>query len=221
MPTALADRPTTEPASVFDLPDVAPKRLEASDAGMRMTTAEYDAVETWDESYRFELSDGVLLVSPAPRVGERGPNQRLFALLDAYASTDAGRALDYTINEHDIEIPNGRRRADRVIWCGLGRMPNFKKDVPTIAIEFVSKDRRDHHRDFVEKRREYLRVGVREYWIVDRFRRTLSVCTSPEGDAGRKLFLAGETYRTPLLPGFELPFAVLLAEADRVEPADN
>ncbi|MEM1062291.1 MAG: Uma2 family endonuclease, partial [Planctomycetota bacterium] len=124
--------------------------------------------------------------------------------------------LDHTtVAEQDIKTSSGVRRGDRVVWCGLGRTPKLA-DVPTIAVEIVSKDKRDRHRDFVEKRREYLQAGVREYWIFDPFRRTLTVCTTAEGDAGRKVVKATGTYRTALLPGFELSIAELLAEADAV-----
>ena len=55
-------------------------------------------------------------------------------------------------------------------------------------------------------------AGVEEYWIIDRFRRTLTVyrAVAPE-------LIVPETkdYRTRLLPGFVLPLARILAVADR------
>ena len=65
--------------------------------------------------------------------------------------------------------------------------------------------------DDTEKRREYAAVGVREYWVIDRFRRTMTVYT---GD-GEQVVSEQESYSTPLLPGFELPLARLFAVADR------
>ncbi|MEM1063067.1 MAG: hypothetical protein AAGJ97_12135 [Planctomycetota bacterium] len=44
----------TSTASVFD-PVPAPTHLDVSSAGLRMTPAEYDAIESWDRSFRFEL----------------------------------------------------------------------------------------------------------------------------------------------------------------------
>ncbi|MEM7811073.1 MAG: Uma2 family endonuclease [Planctomycetota bacterium] len=79
----------------------------------------------------------------------------------------------------------------------------------------------DRHRDFVEKRSEYLKLGVREYWVIDRFRRTLTVCTTPDGEAGKRVVKADGTYRTDLLPGFELVLADVLAEADEFEPPET
>ena len=58
-------------------------------------------------------------------------------------------------------------------------------------------------------------AGVAEYWIIDRFRRTLTVVRpGPEGPQDQVVTEA-ETYAPPLLPGFELPLARLLAVADR------
>ena len=62
-----------------------------------------------------------------------------------------------------------------MIWTGLGRTPNVRKDRPTIAVEFVSAGKRSVQRDYVQKRDEYLVAGLQEYWIIDRFRRRMTV----------------------------------------------
>ena len=56
-----------------------------------------------------------------------------------------------------------------MIWAGLGRLPNLRQDIPTIAVEFVSAGRRNRERDYVDKRREYMEAGVVEYWIIENF----------------------------------------------------
>ena len=63
-----------------------------------------------------------------------------------------------------------------------------------------------------EKRGEYLAAGVREYWIIGRFARTLTACRSDSPDV---VIPHDGTYQTRLLPGFDLPLARLLAVADR------
>jgi hypothetical protein len=58
-------------------------------------------------------------------------------------------------------------------------------------------------------------LGVVEYWIIDRFTRQMTVCrNAPEG-LSELVVAEQDTYQTPLLPGFELPLARLLAVADR------
>jgi Uma2 family endonuclease len=79
-------------------------------------------------------------------------------------------------------------------------------------VEFVSRSRRDVRRDYIQKRTEYVQAGVREYWVIDRFRRKMSVFRAD----GSTLELAeAETYRPPLMPGFDLPLPKLFAAADR------
>jgi Uma2 family endonuclease len=189
----------------------APVRLGLGSNGMRMTLAEFDAVTEWDEAYRYELLHGVVIVSPAPDIGERSPNDEFGFLLRTYRRT-AGSTIDDTVPEHDVVTSSGKRRADRVIWAGLGRVPRPKVDVPTIVVEFVSRSTRDRHRDFVEKRAEYAELGVAEYWVVDRFDRSLTVCLA---DGTETVVPEEGVYETDLLPGFELPLATLLEAADR------
>jgi Uma2 family endonuclease len=186
--------------------------------GTLMTPEEFDAVEDYDDNYVYELIHGVLVVNPIPLEAEVGPNEYLGHLLLAYWERDVqNSALDATLPERYIRTKDSRRRADRLIWAGLGRLPDWKKDLPSIAVEFVSWARRDRLRDYEEKRREYMELGIGEYWIIDRFRRIMTVVRNrPKGPQVR-IIHEQETYSTPLLPGFELPLARLLEIADRFD----
>ena len=53
-----------------------------------------------------------------------------------------------------------------------------------------------------------------EYWIIDRFRRTMTVYRNPPRTPGEQVVAENEVCRTDLLPGFELPLAQILAVAD-------
>jgi Uma2 family endonuclease len=191
-------------------------RLGRRSNGMLMTPEEFDAVTNYDDCYRYELIHGVLIVSPLPLEAEASPNDELGRLLRNYqADHPQGSALDETLPERYIPTEGSRRRADRVIWAGLGRLPDPEVDVATIAIEFVSSGRRSQSRDYEEKRREYKAVGVKEYWIIDRFQRTMTVYRNVPGKPAEEVVPEHGVYRTDLLPGFEAPLARLLALADR------
>jgi Uma2 family endonuclease len=145
-------------------------------AGTLMTPEEFDAAEECDDAYVYELIHGVLVVAPPPLEAERGPNDELGFLLRLYRHGHGrGASLDDTLPEQYVRTRDSRRRADRVIWAGLGRQPDPRRDTPTIVVEFVSAGKRSRRRDYLEKRREYLAAGVAEYWIIDRFRRVLTV----------------------------------------------
>jgi Uma2 family endonuclease len=184
---------------------------------MPMTPEEFDAIppEDWDDRFNYELIRGVLVVSRLPSVAESDPHEELGRLLRNYqVDHPQGSALDKTLPERYIYSGDHRRRADRLIWAGLGRVPDIVTDLPTIAVEFVSKDKRDWLRDYVEKRAEYLALGIAEYWVIDRFRRTMTVYRKPPAEPAEQIIDATGVYQTPLLPGFELPLARLLNVAD-------
>ncbi len=190
-------------------------RLGRHSNGMLMTPEEFDAATDFDELFSYELIHGVLIVSPPPGESERDPNDELGNLLRVYKSGhQAGSALDKTLPEQQVRLADSRRRADRVIWAGLGRVPNPQTDVPAIVVEFVSRRHRDWVRDYEEKRREYLAIGVLEYWVIDRFRRIMTVCRGRPGEPAEQIIKENEIYRTTLLTGFELPLARLLKVAD-------
>ena len=193
-------------------------RLDGTSNGMIMSPEEFDAVTDYDDQYSYELIRGVVIVNPIPGEAEGDPNEELGHLLRSYGeSHPQGSFLDITLSERYIRTQDSRRRADRVIWAGLGRRPDPTRDVPTIVVEFVSKRSRDRRRDYVEKRREYLAIGVSEYWIIDRFPRTMTVYRKPEDEL---VIPEEDVYRTDRLPGFELPLARLLAVADRWRDLD-
>jgi Uma2 family endonuclease len=182
--------------------------------GMSLNPWEFDVAE-FEPGWRYELVNGVLIVNPPPSVKERDPNEELGRWLRNYQeSHPQGTALDFTVSEQTVHIGRHRRRVDRAIWAGLGRLPE-EDETPTIAVEFVSEGRRSRRRDYQIKRDEYRSAGVREYWIIDRFERCLTVYRFTRGKVTTKAITERQTYTTPLLPGFELSLAALLALMDR------
>lgn len=193
-------------------------RLDRYSSGITMTPAEFDTVENYDRRYRYELIKGVVIVSPIESIIQASPNEELGYLLRYYKyHHPQGGALNDSLPNRYIRLPNTRRLADRVIWAGLERVPDEDLDSPTIAAEFVSRRKRDHIRDYEEKRREYPAAGVKEYWIIDPFKRILTVCSKKRGKIVDRVFQEDEVYRTELLPGFELPLRRLLDLAEAYE----
>ena len=182
--------------------------------GMLISPWEYDTAE-FEPGWRYELVYGVLIVNPAPLLAERDPNEELGHWLRTYQESHPdGSFLDFTVSEQTVHIGSHRRRVDRAIWAGLGRLP-AKDETPTIAVEFVSAGRRNQQRDYKIKREEYRTAGMKEYWVVDRFKQTLTVYHFSRGKITESSYSRDQIYATPRLPGFELPLATLLELADR------
>ncbi len=192
-------------------------QLGLRSSGVLMTTEEFDALpdKVFNRRLRYELINGVFIVTPPPGNGEIDPNDELGHLIWYFKEFDPrGSVVDKVLSEQTIYATPNRRRADRAIWLGLGRVPDVENDIPAIVVEFVSAKKRDHKRDYEEKKAEYLAIGVREYWIIDRFQRIMTVHRNlPEGVASL-VVQETETYQTDLLPGFVLPLSRILAKAD-------
>jgi Uma2 family endonuclease len=204
MPTVTLKRPRLRASHLEIGPD---------SAGILLKPAEFDRAE-FVEGWRYELINGVLVVSPIPLEAERDPNEELGYWLRHYQETHPeGNILDKTLSEHTVVTGENRRRVDRILWIGLGRLPT-SEDVASILVEFVSKGKRSWRRDYVEKRDEYMALGVKEYWIIDRFERTLTVYTRQGKRIKTRVVGETDTYTTPLLPGFQLPLGRLLGLAD-------
>lgn len=207
---------TTEPRSVAApsrmLPEQSPLFLGPHCNGMLLDPWEFDAADG-EPGYRYELIRGILIVNPPPLEESRDANQWLGHLLLCYGEAEAGKALDATLDEQTVHVGSHRRQVDRAIWCGLGRKPR-RREVPTICVEFVSAGMRNRTRDYLDKRNEYAIVGCRETWIIDRFSRQMTAVRYDKESAAEIVIGAEQTYETPLLPGFKLPLAALLARCD-------
>lgn len=192
-------------------------RLSLGTAGVLMTPAEFDAVTDWDEDYNYELIHGVLIVTPFAGPSELFPNDLLGHRLREYQERNGESSpMLATVFEYYVTTGESRRRADRVIWTKIGALGSDPaKTFPTIVIEFVSAGKAAWRRDHIEKRDEYLASGALEYWVFDRFARTMTVYSKREGTDAEKVVKERETYSTELLPGFEVRLSELLAAADQ------
>lgn len=194
-----------------------PLLLDANSNGLLMSREEFEAIteDDCDPRFRYELLNGVVIVSPPPSDAESDPNDELGHLLRAYQEKPEGKCLDKTLFEREVLTSVGIRRVDRAIWIGFGRPISSKVDLPTILVEFVSPGKKAWRRDYEQKRDEYLERGCKEYWVIDRFRRTMTVYFQPPAEPKERVVAESEIYTTPLLPGFELPLARLLKLADQ------
>ncbi|HEY3242395.1 MAG TPA: Uma2 family endonuclease [Phycisphaerae bacterium] len=186
------------------------------DAGKPMSLDEFARVEG-RPGHLYELSRGVIVVVDVPDVYHERVKGVIRDALVLYRVAHPGCInLMAEGSGYALRLPGmqSERHPDWAIYLNpppvdVPQPWNFW--IPEIVIEIVSEG--GEERDYVEKREDYLRAGVRLYWIVDPQQRTAMALTR-RGDLWQEQRV-GEpaTLATPLLPGFELRlqdvFAVL------------
>jgi hypothetical protein len=184
--------------------------------GTLMTPEEFDHATDWDPEFSYELINGVLIVTPSPSPGERGPNDLLaHLLLEIPRRTSEGGALNATLPEHTLSVGDNRRRADRVIWCGFNRNVDMSIDVSEHCDRNGFRHPPEPQAGLPGETPGIpgdRRAGILDHGPVRAARRGHSV-----GRKGRVSVLAHRVRHAhnPLLPGFELALSRWLAEADR------
>ena len=130
-----------------------------------------------DDGNRYELVDGELLVSPAPRLIHQAGVLGLFRLVDPYVS--GNRVGMLMLSPADLDLRSGQlvqpdlfvvraiadRRPARWEECGI----------PILVAEVLSASTARYDR--ITKRRRYQRSGVPIYWVVDVDARLVEVWT--------------------------------------------
>jgi Uma2 family endonuclease len=130
-----------------------------------------------------------------------------------YGSRVAFRLGENQAPEPDVAV----MRTERLHLVHQG----YVEGPPDLAIEIVSPESRE--RDYVEKREQYRRAGVPEYWIVDEMEQRVTLLKRTASGAYREVRPRKGILHSEVLPGFWLrpewlwqqplpPKATILAE---------
>jgi Uma2 family endonuclease len=124
-----------------------------------------DLANTPDDRQRYELLDGVLVVTPSPALLHQIVSARLHERLREYFRADGGGVVfaaptDVLLSDHDVLVP------DLVVVTNHSLMTaRAVEGPPTIAVEILSPSNVRYDR--VRKAERYAAFGVPHYWIVD------------------------------------------------------
>jgi Uma2 family endonuclease len=145
-------------------------------AAPRYTIADLDRFP--DDGNRYELLDGVLLVTPAPAlIHQRVANRLQFRLTAALEAP----GLAHVVGPGAIISPPGTQlQPDLLVYPARYRVDAEWGDVDEhwLAIEILSRSSRMYDREF--KRDAYFALGVRQVWLVDWRDRSVEVCSGRE-----------------------------------------
>jgi Uma2 family endonuclease len=126
-----------------------------------------------DDGQRYELVEGMLLVTPAPASDHQVVVAGLVAALEAYLRP---ARLAYVVSPGEIEIAPKLHLEPDVLVFPATFPPGTKWTTITgwwLAVEVLSPSSRFYDRDY--KLEAYLRVGVQAIWLVDLDRRSVEV----------------------------------------------
>ncbi|HEX7184425.1 MAG TPA: Uma2 family endonuclease [Thermoanaerobaculia bacterium] len=169
-----------------------------------------DSLRLPDDGSRYEVIRGSLYGTAAPYPLHQYVSSQLHLLLGSFV---AERKLGVVLSAPmDVLLP--RRIGDPVqpdiFFLRSGNQPRWEVDgsfagAPDLVVEVLSP--RTAHRDRNLKRDAYCEAGVREYWLVDPWKRTALVYVL-SNDRRRYVELCrggeGETVRSVELPGLEV-----------------
>lgn len=197
-----------------------PRRSKRGEPVYELAAIEYPLQGYWtEEEYleremdaRVEFVDGCLEFLPAPTIKHQKVLKFFFLLLHQFvASRKLGdvefaglrvRTSPRSIREPDVAFLSKDKveSQDKFAWKAAD-----------LVFEAVSGGPEDRNRDLVEKRVEYAKAGIPEYWIADYEKGVLLVLTL-KGDTYIEHCVArrGDIARSKLLPGFEIKTADLL-----------
>ena len=194
-------------ATTLPTPPSSDLRLGPDDAGRLISAAEFATAETV-EPFQYERVRGRLVVmSPA------GPEHRFVSRpfrrkLNVYWEEHLNLIEDVDIEGWVITSPDDDRLPDICVYfVGDDEAKKVPHRVPALVFEFVSQSRADQERDYIHKRDEYHAIGVKEYVIVDRFKRSVLVLRWQPDDYAEHTLTEHDSYSTPLLPGLAIPLS--------------
>ena len=195
-------------------------RVGPSDHGRRMSLAEFDLAEG-QEGYLYELSRGIITVSDVPSLRHMAQLDVLNDQPRVYRSANPGR-IHRIVGGDACKIIVEELESERHPDIAVYRSPPVDKEhvwatwVPDVVVEVVSESSRQ--RDYEDKPEEYLRFGIKEYWIVDHDKREVLALHRRGGRWARQVVAEQEHFRSKTLPGFVLDVAAVFAAADAELP---
>lgn len=163
-----------------------------------------------DTNRRVEFTDGFVEVLPVPTMLHQLILAFLYdAMRDFVKPRDLGMVMFAGIR---VRIPDRSYREPDLVFMAkqnAGRMTNRFWEGADLAIEVVSED--DPDRDFVQKREEYARALIPEYWIVDPRSRRVIILTLADGGGYvvHGEFVPGQTADSHRLAGFTVDVTAL------------
>jgi Uma2 family endonuclease len=188
----------------------------------RMSLEEYLTYDDGTDT-RYELEDGVLV-----EMGAENPLSPRIAMLLVFLFADLGIPRKNLVIGHQIGVSSTKataRQPDLVVHSDQsmaailddGKLLRAELPAPLLVVEVASStktDKKSRDRDYIQKRSEYAKRGIPEYWIVDPEKAVVLVLTLVGSAYQETSFTGNGAIVSPSFPG-------LTITADEVLTAGN
>jgi Uma2 family endonuclease len=179
------------------------------------TEEDYLALEREIGNQMIKLRDGYLEILPMPDLLHQLIVKMLLGRLDNFVIPS--QLGEVTMAPLPVRLGRRRFREPDIGFFEAHRIkdPRTPAEGADLVMEVVSPGSQSRERDFVEKRHDYAKARIREYWIVDPQERTITVLTL----AGKTykvhgVFEPGEQATSKLLKGFTVSVSDVFAAGD-------
>ena len=168
---------------------------------IKLTVRGYMGIPEADDK-RYELIDGELILAPSPVTQHHRISRNLRRALDEFVEPQSLGELfyapmDVVLSDHDVFQPD-------ILFISNNRLHIIGdrniQGAPDLVIEILSPSTETRDRDI--KLEQYLRFGVREYWLIDPQERF-----SKPGDTEFetvRVYPEGTTATSPTLEGIQV-----------------
>jgi Uma2 family endonuclease len=166
-----------------------------------------------DTNQRVEFSHGYIEFQTMPTILHERILRFLFQVLDVFATA---RGLgEVFFAGAKLRLWEEKFRVPDIVFIRAEHRFRITEDYcdgADLVMEVVSGSASDRHRDLVEKRAEYARAGIPEYWIVDPEEGRIVVLALQGAEyVEHGVFARGQRATSRLLPGFEVDVTAALA----------
>lgn len=173
----------------------------------------YKDYKTWPEEERWELINGIAYnMSPAPKRIHQKVSLNLERIIADFLDN---RPCEMYHAPFDVRLPERNETDDKiqtvvqpdiVVVCDENKLDEYGcKGAPDLIIEILSES--TAAKDLSEKMFLYERHGVKEYWIVDPWSKTVSIRHFLQNErkySPIELYNAGDTITVKLFKGLQV-----------------
>jgi Uma2 family endonuclease len=182
----------------------------------RWTRADLDRLP--NDGNRYELLDGVLLVTPQAAPVHQWMAQELLYVLGPYVKR---HKLGVVMGPGAVVFEDNELQPDAMVVPSSPRqLPAKWDDVPRPLLVAEVLSRTTQWRDRGAKRQAYQRLGIPTYWIIDRFERRAFVWT-PDSEEAQVVRTELRWHPKPDVEPLVIQLADILPPLSAPEPIDD